>query len=81
MRVADAGGLSATQAFEVEVAEANDAPSIVSSPVTVAVEDEAYAYEVDAFDPDAGDVLTFSLTAAPAGMAIDAARGTPREYK
>jgi len=34
-----------------------------------------YAYDVDATDPDAGDVLTYSLTTAPAGMSVNPTSG------
>src|SRR5262249_33871472 len=45
-------------------------PSITSSPVTIARTDQLYRYDVKAIDPDASDVLTFSLPLAPAGMTI-----------
>jgi hypothetical protein len=36
---------------------------------------QLYSYDVDATDPDAGDVLTYSLDVAPAGMTIDSISG------
>ena len=48
----------------------NNAPAITSTAVTSATVGEAYTYDVDATDPDEGDVLTYSLNAAPTGMAI-----------
>src|SRR5262249_105319 len=42
-----------------------------SIPVTI---NEKYLYKVKAIDPD-GDALTYSLTTAPAGMAIDPSTG------
>jgi hypothetical protein len=48
-------------------------PSISSSPETSGTLGSAYAYDVQASDPDAGDVLTYSLLTAPPGMSIDAA--------
>ncbi|TDJ69381.1 MAG: hypothetical protein E2O38_13690, partial [Proteobacteria bacterium] len=54
---------------------ANQAPVITSAPLTAATENVAYLYDVDASDPDAGDMLSFSLTTAPAGMTISAATG------
>ncbi len=52
----------------------NHAPEIYSAPVTGATEGTDYFYGVLAEDVD-GDPLTFSLTAAPTGMSIDAATG------
>jgi hypothetical protein len=53
----------------------NNPPSITSAPVTTATVGQAYSYDVNATDPDAGDTLTFSLDVAPAGMTIDAGTG------
>ena len=49
-------------------------PGITSAPSTSAYVGEAYAYAVLATDPE-GDPLTFSLSAAPAGMTIDSQTG------
>ena len=51
------------------------APVITSAPVTTATAGVLYTYDVEATDPDAGDVLTYSLTTAPAGMTIDPTTG------
>jgi RHS repeat-associated protein len=75
VRASDPGGLFATQSFTIVVDGANAAPSITSTPVTTAVEGQLYSYDVDATDPDAGDVLTFSLDVAPTGMSIDPSTG------
>ena len=48
------------------------APVITSVPVTTTTATQPYAYQVIATDPDPGDVLTYSLTTAPAGMTISA---------
>jgi RHS repeat-associated protein len=45
-------------------------PTILSAPSTRAAVDKAYAYQVTASDPDAGDRLSYSLTPAPTGMVI-----------
>lgn len=50
-------------------------PIIVSSPLTAAVVGSAYAYDVDATDPDAADTLTYSLTLVPTGMTINGVTG------
>jgi len=74
VRVSDPGGLTATQSFTITVAAANAAPQITSTPLTAATVGVAYAYDVNATDPN-GDALTYSLTQAPAGMAINASTG------
>ncbi|MGR9106365.1 MAG: MopE-related protein [Gammaproteobacteria bacterium] len=48
----------------------NSTPEIVSTPVDRATAHFDYTYPAAASDPDAGDVLTFSLPTAPAGMTI-----------
>jgi len=52
----------------------NNNPEITSTPITEAVRDERYEYDVDAFDID-GDALTYSLLRKPIGMSIDANNG------
>lgn len=83
VRVTDNQGAHTEQDFVVSVSNVNQAPEIVSSPVTEAVELKTYEYQVEALDPDKGDSLTYALTSAPNGMVIDAATGkirwTPEE--
>ncbi|MFM9882536.1 MAG: putative Ig domain-containing protein, partial [Burkholderiales bacterium] len=74
VRVTDPGGLFATQSFSITVVAANVAPQITSTPVTTATVGVAYGYDVNATDANGG-VLTYSLTAAPAGMTINATSG------
>ncbi|MBI3245681.1 MAG: VCBS repeat-containing protein [Deltaproteobacteria bacterium] len=59
------------QTDELDACPVNQPPQITSAPVVAAAEGQAYSYDVDATDPDAGDTLTFSLTVAPFGMTID----------
>ncbi len=75
VRVTDIDGLFDTQSFIVTVINVNDAPSITSAPVTTATENIAYVYDVEATDPDAGDILTYFLDVFPAGMTIDPVTG------
>ncbi|MES9863929.1 MAG: putative Ig domain-containing protein, partial [Candidatus Thiodiazotropha sp. LLP2] len=75
VRVEDQTGLSAEQSFSLTIAMANLSPSITSTPVTAATETETYQYDVEASDPNPGDVLSYELTNAPAGMTIDTATG------
>jgi PGF-pre-PGF domain-containing protein len=49
-------------------------PLILSKPLTVALEDSFYAYQVEAFDPDF-DELSYSLLSSPAGMRINSSTG------
>jgi len=75
VQVQDQQGATDTQSFTITVANANDPPDITSTPVTTAVVDVLYTYDVNATDPDVGDVLTYSLTTSPAGMTINSATG------
>ena len=50
-------------------------PTIISSPIATGVDCQLYSYDVEATDPDTGDVLSFSLDVAPAGMTVDPATG------
>ncbi|MBT8078020.1 MAG: putative Ig domain-containing protein, partial [Gammaproteobacteria bacterium] len=79
VRVTDNGvpALSDTQSFSIDVAGAggNQQPIIDSTPVVNGSVEQLYEYDVDASDADTGDVLTYSLDVAPAGMTIDAANG------
>ena len=53
----------------------NSAPRFSSSPLTTAATGVRYVYGAGATDPDAGDVLTFSLPTAPTGMTIEPSAG------
>jgi hypothetical protein len=51
-------------------------PTITSQPTRTKIySGESFDYTLAATDPDAGDVLTYSLDGAPAGMTIDASTG------
>jgi RHS repeat-associated protein len=56
----------------------NSPPRITSAPVTTAATGVLYTYAALAADPDPGDLLTFSLPTAPAGMTLDATTGLIR---
>lgn len=75
VQVQDTGGLTATQSFMITVLQPNRPPQITSTPVTTATVGQPYSYDVEATDPDAGDVLTFSLSSVPEGMTIDPTTG------
>lgn len=73
--VADPAGALATQAYVVTAADWNAPPEITSIPGRYARAGTAYAYDVQAFDPE-NATLAFVLGAgAPAGMSIDPASG------
>lgn len=59
----------------LDVTGGGDPPTITSIPVTTAIQNASYSYDVNATDPDVGDVLTYSLDIKPAGMSIDSATG------
>ena len=75
VRVTDAAGAFDTQTFAITVTLPNRGPAITSTPVTAATPASPYLYDVEATDPDPGDVLTYALDAAPGGMGIDPASG------
>lgn len=52
----------------------NNAPVIISTPVTSAIKNQAYSYDVNATDSD-GDTLVYSLTTTPSGMSINSSTG------
>jgi FtsP/CotA-like multicopper oxidase with cupredoxin domain len=59
----------------LDVTGEGGAPTITSIPVTTATQGVSYSYDVNATDPDAGDVLSYSLDIKPAGMSINATSG------
>ncbi|MFN3713354.1 MAG: putative Ig domain-containing protein [Alcanivoracaceae bacterium] len=73
-RVRDTGSLfSAWAATSVTVTAVNNAPLIVSSPPTTAVQGNLYSYQLVINDPDDannGVDLTFQLLVAPDGMTV-----------
>lgn len=71
--VEDGKGGQARQTFELQVAASatNDPPRITSRPRDTAWTGVDYAYLIEAVDPN-GDPLTFRLTTAPTGMAVNA---------
>ncbi|MEM9189324.1 MAG: putative Ig domain-containing protein [Myxococcota bacterium] len=71
----DSAGLADVQLFSITVANVNDGPRIVSSPVRSATVGAPYVYDVDAQDPDPLDAVTYSLVTAPPGMTIDSGNG------
>lgn len=74
VRVEDGRAGSDTQSYTLSVMPSNHPPSITSTPIPTATVDTPYFYDVAAEDPD-GDRLTYTLSEAPLGMAIEPATG------
>ncbi len=76
-RVTDSGGLSDTQGFIVEVRQAPAEPADNNPPLLDPIANvsivvgNTLSVQTSASDPDAGDVLSYSLPLAPGGMNID----------
>jgi hypothetical protein len=71
----DGNGGTNTQSFSIIVSNTNDPPVITSTEITTATQDVMYVYDVIADDIDAGDTLTYSLSAFPEGMTINSSTG------
>ena len=80
IRVFD-GTVSVDQAFFIEVADVNDAPTFSSSPIISTSQGALYEYTASALDIDVDDVLTFTAPVLPGWMTFDEATqvlsGTP----
>ncbi|MCK5282022.1 MAG: PGF-pre-PGF domain-containing protein [Nanoarchaeota archaeon] len=74
IRVSD-GNLDAIKSFTIEVMNTNDEFIINSTPITTALEDGLYTYDVDAYDIDKEDILEYSLIVSPFGMDINTSTG------
>ena len=65
IQVTDEAMASVNQSFTINVDNANDPPEFSSDPITVAVEDQSYSYNIATRDPDIGDTRTISLLSGP----------------
>jgi hypothetical protein len=61
--------------FVVTIANVNDPPQIISTPMTSIIADNAYQYDVEATDVDAKDQLTYTFEISPSGMTINPVNG------
>jgi RHS repeat-associated protein len=79
LRVSDGRGGTASQDFTLRVvtSDINLPPAITSTPPGTATVGRPFAYDLTGSDPE-GDPLFWGLDEAPAGMSLDAARGTLR---
>jgi len=74
VQVSDASGAFAERTFRLTVANAKDAPAIVTAALPNATEGSMYAASVQAEDND-GDALTFSFDSSPSFLSIDSRTG------
>jgi hypothetical protein len=73
----DNAGSVARQVSLIHITHINHLPFIVSTPNTLALEDQLYLYRVKADDPDTlvGDVMHYRLTQHPGWLSIDSLSG------
>ena len=74
-RATDPQGLFDTQAWLINLNDANAAPVITSQAVTSFEQGKPYVYQVTVSDADVGDAHEYGLTTAPAGLYIDPLNG------
>jgi hypothetical protein len=83
LTVQDTHGTGDTRPFSLTVVNVNDPPVLSCADELRAVEHQSFEYQPSAADPDAGDVLTFSLESDIDGLESDSATGavsfTPEE--
>jgi hypothetical protein len=73
--VIDGEGEMDTAIVKVIVTEVDDPPIITSSPITSAMVNAPYMYDVAAIDPDGTDELVYFLAIHPSGMTINSSTG------
>jgi RHS repeat-associated protein len=67
--VTDLRGATSEQTFTLVIDE-NLPPEIIGPAVLAGVEGTGYSYDLDAVDPNEGDVLSYGLELAPEGMKV-----------
>ncbi|MBW7469843.1 Ig-like domain-containing protein [Marinobacter sp. F4218] len=73
--VTDLRGATVEQRFAL-IIEKNLPPEIVSPAIVAGVEGSGYDYDLEAVDPNEGDVLSYGLELAPEGMSVVADTGS-----
>ncbi|NVK29936.1 MAG: putative Ig domain-containing protein, partial [Gammaproteobacteria bacterium] len=73
--VSDAIDTVSLPAFDLEVVNVNDAPTIAGAPATAIAQDIAYRFTPDATDIDVGDTLVYSIANKPSWASFDPATG------
>ncbi|MTI20625.1 adhesin, partial [Fulvivirga sp. RKSG066] len=77
LNVEDGIGANVNQSFNITVTNTNDAPGFTSSPVTGAIQDLQYTYNIQTNDPDVGDAVTITAVTIPAWLTLtDNGNGT-----
>ena len=71
VQVEDLAQLANTLAFNIDVINPSASPLITAIADATLLVDELFTLQVEANDPDPGDVLDYSLDTAPAGLSID----------
>ncbi|MGM0579223.1 MAG: MBG domain-containing protein [Bacteroidota bacterium] len=80
LEVLDFLGLKSTQNFTIEVENVNDPPTIISTPITSAEENQLYEYRIVAEDIDLYDNVEITVTQKPEWLNFNGEnllRGTP----
>ena len=72
---ASSTGCSETYPAPDDIDRPYEPPDITSIAKTSAIQDTPYTYDVEAFDPDIDDILSYYLSEAPMGMSIDPSTG------
>jgi cellulose biosynthesis protein BcsQ len=73
--ISDRGGETGTAVVRITIEPVNDPPKITSTPVTTAMYNILYTYDVKATDPDTNDKLTYVLMSKLKGMTINPETG------
>jgi len=63
------------QTYTLHVSNTNDPPVITTTSLSNAIEDVIYSETMEAYDVDAGDVITFSLIIYPSWLSINGSTG------
>ncbi|TRX60101.1 tandem-95 repeat protein [Fulvivirga sp. M361] len=69
--VIDESMASVSQSFDINVDNINDVPAFSSTPVTSALEDNLYTYNITTTDPDLLDRRTISLLSGPDWITLE----------
>lgn len=75
VRASDASGQTDVETFELTVVADNQPPTLAAIPDRGAAPGVTMNLQAQAFDPDPGDALTYTLSTRPSGMTVDAATG------
>jgi VCBS repeat-containing protein len=73
--VSDGAVADSLAAFDLQVVNTNDPPTISGTPDTIVDEDSFYSFAPSASDPDVGDTLTFSIVNQPTWSAFSTSTG------